>query len=348
MSTCGSYTTALAFWATRCEDTTNLPRCGASVVQDFTASIKDSVKMRRMLVDLGALPEESAEPPRPKDGEARNRLHLSVPDRAQRRHPRGTVAHAITGQVDSKRTFILPSNSFCRIGEDAFVASPELTYYQMASRARYPYQAIEAGYVLCSAFAFDPVGHDRVARRVPPTSVVRIATFLEKLPGVWGVEKAREYLRFVHDGCDSPPEIQLSMELAMPRSLGGRQWPRHECAREFPLLEERYQRMLGSQSVRADIYLPDYDAILEYDSYENHMGKWDFDHTNKRAEILRADLHKVIPVTHGMVMNSGEFDDAIWVWEEEIGIPHAARNRHTAMLQRDLHETLVAKNRRWF
>lgn len=373
MSICCGYITSLAFWATRNDDGGSLPRLDFEDMGELSARVGEARTLRLRLAELGAFPGESAFAPdtNVKAG-VRNSLHVIVPSREKRSHTPGVITHApsrlmvapalmpdphaapptgnpiATAAHVSDTPIQLPAQSFCEIGPGQFVASPELTFYEIASRSNNLWRAIETGYLLCSGFSLSPLGYERVARRVPLTSRDSIADFLEALSGAWGINKARKALSFVKDECDSPPEIQLSMELGMPDRLGGRGWPVHCAAYKIDLDNERYQRILGCNYVKADLYLESVNGILEYDSYEDHMGKWQFDHTQKRAGVLRAMQYEVVSVTHGMVMNNREFDDSLYTWEEELGISHKAPTHRTLNLQHEMHNFLISQERRRF
>ncbi len=373
MSICGGYITSFAFWATRDDDGGGLPRLDYAAMGDLSAGVREAKAMRLRMAELGAFPGESAALPENGTGgtgpKVRNSLHLIVPSRSKRSHAPGVITHAPSKKIMTpprlvtqvhglqgasqsnlvSNTYVrLPPNSFCEIGPGQYIASPELTFYEIASRSNNIWRAVETGYLLCSAFSLSPLGYERIARRVPVTSRESIAQFLDAIPGAWGVDKARRALAYVRDECDSPPEIQLSMELGMPERVGGRGWPEHCAAYRIDLDSERYERMLDCEYVKADLYFPTNKSVLEYDSYEDHMGKWQFDHTQKRAGVLRAMHYKVVSVTNGMVMNNREFDDSLFTWEETLGIPHKSPSHRTRNLQHEMHEFLIAPDRRRF
>ena len=350
MSTCGGHTTSLAYWATRCGNGGGLCRASLADMGKLKAGAKDSKLMRKTMAELGAIPSEMGLLSPDAKAPVRNNMHLLVATDKDRRHSRGTSCHTLPGvtATHALETPALPDDAFCEVGDGLFVSSPELTFLQMASIAKRFDQVVETGYLLCGAFALSPYGYDRVDHRDPVTSVEKISAFLAQMPGVQGVDRARQALQYVHGNCDSPPEVHLSMDFGLPEKRGGRGWPLHDCAHVVPLEEPRHRRMLGCDYIKGDVHFPSLNSMFEYDSYEDHMGKWQFDHTQKRAQILRNLEYTVVSVTYGMVMNNQEFDDWVYEWERYLGIEKPVPSLKVQGLQHDLHAFLTQPQRRRF
>ena len=60
-----------------------------------------------------------------------------------------------------------------------------------------------------------------------------------------------------------------------------------------PLVNERY--------FEGDLYLPTVRGNVEYDSYEFHTGKYRYDHTQTRRNILEAMDVKTVSATWGQL-----------------------------------------------
>lgn len=361
MAGCAGYWSSLAYWATRPEGASKPEYVPSSIAKTFDATSRTAAHLRTTLAEAGALPEESAILRVGEDGRVRNTLNLIVPTREQRRTLVGAKVYALRSAVQGKNAIqgrglvqgsdsqiLLPENSICQIGEEAYVMSPDATFLEIASRAPLAYKAVEAGYLLCASFALSCKGYERTGRHEPPTDVAHIAHYLEQMRGIHGVARARRVLQWVHDGCDSPPEVNGSMLFGLPYGEGGIKFPFHEVAWRFDLKDEVYLRALGCGYVKADLYVPSLDTIFEYDSYEDHMGKWLFDHTQQRAGILRAMGHRVVSVTNGQIKDFQSFMDSVYVWENELGLPHRVGSEHERNLQREVHDFLFRENRRRF
>lgn len=146
-------------------------------------------------------------------------IDVLVSSEAGRRAGRGVTCHLCSSS--------LPSGSFVSAGRrsvDLWVTSPELTYVQLAAQLDVLATAF-VGTVLCSDFRVDEFEEAGVVRRSPHdeplTSVARISAYLDRVPGLRGVDKARRALAFVRDGALSPPEAGLALAALLPPHLGG-------------------------------------------------------------------------------------------------------------------------------
>lgn len=127
-------------------------------------------------------------------------------------------------------TTMLPSGSIQPAGlrgYDILVASPELTFIQIAATEDIRVAAY-VGTALCASYRIDEFSVSGLTRRAEPetslTSVKRIAAFLRRAKGVYGVDAARRALKYVRDGALSPPEGGISLLAMLPCRLGGFGW----------------------------------------------------------------------------------------------------------------------------
>ena len=139
-----------------------------------------------------------------------------------RRAIHGIMCHTCTTQ--------LPKGSIQRSGlrgYDILVTSPELTFVQIAATEDMRVAAY-VGMALCSSFRIDDFEASGLARREAPegalTSTKKIAAFLRRAKGLYGVGKAREALSHVRDGALSPPEGGIALLSMLKPRLGGFDW----------------------------------------------------------------------------------------------------------------------------
>lgn len=212
---------------------------GATIARDNPTDAAHRSLLTRLLFDegrgvnLSALPERTRSTTAPdrvdvtvldqlsrERGEGARALHICVSRRSARRQVSGASVHLMSGGY--------PAGSFCRLRDDVMVASPELTFLQMACVLSL--EALVAyGFELCGYFARG--SERRIFVNCPAlTSAGRIASFLERLgrlrarrgEGVpWGTARARRALAHVIDGAASPEEAVAAMVLSMPSRLGG-------------------------------------------------------------------------------------------------------------------------------
>lgn len=112
-------------------------------------------------------------------------------------------------------------------GYDIVVTSPELTFVQIAAIEDLRVAAY-VGMALCSLFRLDEFSTSGLAKREDPeeplTSVKKIAAYLRRAKGLYGVDKARRALRYVRDGALSPPEGGIGLLAMLPCGSGGFGW----------------------------------------------------------------------------------------------------------------------------
>ena len=183
------------------------------------------------------------------------KAHVLVSSHAARSLKPSCVCHIWSTQ--------LASGSFYSIGDDIFVSTPEFLFLQMANTVS-RHRLIAIGYELCGTHViYRQFGRGIATSTHPLTSTSRIARFLEKSPGRYGVKTAREALRWVVDMSNSPMESTLSMLFVLPRMQGGQPLSGIELNREFPLNDE-WRRRLGKRSFKPDIYFTKERVAVEY------------------------------------------------------------------------------------
>ena len=126
------------------------------------------------------------------------------------------------------------------------------------------HRLIALGYELCGTYVvYRQFGRGIATSTRPLTSTNRIARFLDKCTGRYGVKTAREALRWVVDKSNSPMESALAMLAVLPKTQGGQHLSGIELNREFPLNAE-WRRRLGRQSFKPDIYFAKQRVAVEY------------------------------------------------------------------------------------
>lgn len=324
-----SHNSSRAYWLTRRHDGGGLPiACDVSLA-DATASARE---VRRAIVALrGRNPLHAA---------LGQKLDILVPS-SNGRHPCADVRMHLC-----KRS--LPEGSFVALSPDVLVASPELCFLQMAESLDVLGEVVELGFELCGTYAFGPDGRTLAGSRPPLTSVARIAGYLDRCAGVRGVAKARSALRWVMDGSASPMETLLAMELGMPKRLGGRGFPPFVVNRRIELLDEHLRRLAQRSRVYVDLLFEHQGLCLEFDSFEHHGGREEYDNTQARANALRSMGLRVNSITYGQVASLARFDDLVWGLETQLGLRHRPCGDSTRARQRELHALLADVRRRHF
>ena len=104
---------------------------------------------------------------------------------------------------------------------------------------------------------------------MPLTSYNALSHFADELPSVRGIELFRATLRRSMPMSFSPMETMLALMLTLPTGLGGYGLPR-------PILNVRLRAgragISSQRTILPDLYWPEREVLLEYESFEFHEG----------------------------------------------------------------------------
>lgn len=322
MGLCIGYQSALRYWLTK-TDGEEAPGCA-------TIGAFRQAEASAALVKEGTLPF-AAEEDRP--------LHLAVHDPRLRHRVRNAQVHVYATEP--------AAGSFCQLPNGNLVASPELTFLQMAVGSSL-WRAVEVGNYLTSTFAVADSGRGYAGRRAQLVSAARVSEYLEELPPhTYGLARAKQAIKYVVEMTASPMESQLAMHYVLPPDLGGR-GPMQMVANQVIQIEEHGQRLLGSAYLVGDLYLPEFSCDLEFDSREYHTGAFRLDHTQARRNVLEAMQVKTVSATSGQIGTIRSFDDFTWLLEERIGREHPTYTREQRSAQMELFAWLTDWRRTLF
>lgn len=205
---------AALFWESQSLEGPHAPRRVMSPPDCGAPTARDVERARNLLAFLPCEP-----------------LHVLVGSRLDRRWHPGIVAHSCTKE--------LPTGSFFSIGEGMFIASPELTFIQLARRLPIEH-LIHFAMMLCGVYAREPAlramedgcpeplfaQRRRLSKRAALITVDDLRSYVNELRGVQGrglkgVQLAIQALPHVIGRSRSPMESALSMALCLPHRLGG-------------------------------------------------------------------------------------------------------------------------------
>ena len=319
MGLCLGFESALQYWLTKGEDEA-VPE-GTDTGRFAFAQASSRLARREHL------PLEPSE---------KRPLHLMVPNQ--------TVKHRLDGFEVHVCSTRLPEHSFRRLSGDNLVASPELTFLQMAPHHTL-WELVEIGCYLCSTFSISERGRDYTGEREQLVTLDDLRRYVSSLPKrTYGMRQARRALEYVVELTASPKEVHLAMHYGMPPDLGGR-GPIAISANQIIKIEEHGQRLLDEHHLKGDLYLSDYRSDLEYDSLTYHTGRFRLDHTQTRRNVLEAMEIKTISATHGQMDTLQHFDDFTWLLEERIGREHSEATKDQRSAQVDLFQWMNDRER---
>ena len=259
-------------------------------------------------------------------------LYLLVPKAARRRTVKNVKQRLC-------RT-AMPDRSFLRLGDWAYVPTPELTFLLMAHHLKL-FELVMLGMELCGHYRL--VGaptHSTLASKLtlygqaPLTNPQRIAAVLERAGGMTGLPLAKRALGYVAEGSASPMETALYLLLCLPRKLGGYGLPRPQLnARRR--VTARAGSLTLSKTLVPDLFWPSKRLDLEYDSEEFHASVDALQKGARRALALRAMGVEVVSVTKEVVYEEDAFDALARVVAKFLGV-RVRKQTQTGELQRSL------------
>lgn len=210
----------------------------------------------------------------------------------------------------------LPRDSFAKLARGLYVSSPEFVFLQMA-RELTLIQLIELGFELCGSYALDSTCEKGFRAREPITSVFRLQTFVNKADGVHGAKSARRALKYIIEGSASPMETVLAMMLTLPMAMGG-------CALPRPKLNRERSMRVGvggeTRIRRSDLFWPDANLALEYESDLEHLSSRKFSEDSIRRNEFVVDGVIVVTVTRMQMRNLLEFRKLVDQLSRMLGV----------------------------
>lgn len=169
----------------------------------------------------------------------------------------------------------LPASALLRINRNLYVAAPELALVQIAETATLM-QLTQVIMELCGTYSPTPhptVDHPETAMYKIPAVTTRaaIAAFAGRVRAkVRARNLIRQALEIAREGAASPAETNLALMLGLPLERGGYGFgmPRLNAQLDVPEDELAY---VGQPYYTPDLYWPDFNADIEYESTEFHL-----------------------------------------------------------------------------
>ncbi len=251
-------------------------------------------------------------------------VDLLVPRDSRRRVVEGAVLHSIETP--------LPSKSLLSISEGLCLVSPEFCFVQMAQILSVG-ELARIAFEFCGCYVLDE-SRDRGMRRCQPlTSRERLLAFIEKMPPLRGLPKARIVAGLVADRCASPREAALFALLCFPVKEGGFGIPVAQVNKEIAL-SKRSSRVFGSSFYVGDLVWPEAKVIVEYDGLLDHAARGRIARDAGRRDALVAEGYTVFVVTDRQISDATLFQGIAKAVARRIG--YKLRIRDTAFEQRSV------------
>lgn len=164
---------------------------------------------------------------------------------------------------------VMPGGLLLELSSGVYAVGPELCFIQMARKSSLV-GAVVLGCELCGRYSHFSEMVSGYYERPPLTSVEKIGEAVSALPGLYGVSRAREALRWVRDGARSPMETVLVAELFLPGRHKGLAFVSPELNYEVRL-DDAAAAITGTKGCAIDVAWPGVRRGVEYDSLEFHL-----------------------------------------------------------------------------
>ena len=214
-------------------------------------------------------------------------------------------------------------DSFVRVAPGVFVASPELSFVQVAQKESFA-KTLLYGYALCGTFALDETRKSGLAERERLTSVRRLEGYVGRCGDLRGIKRAREAVRYVREGSASPRESKLSMMLTLPLCHGGKGFPAAKLNKRIDI-PNRFAWLGGRNYYVADLFWEGARVTAEYDSDLEHTNKVSIYRDSDKRNTLMDMGYSPLCFTSIQLDDPEAFDHAVEALRRKLGVRRPAR-----------------------
>lgn len=200
----------------------------------------------------------------------REKVHLLTKTHEAARHSHDVAIHTTTLELG-------PAD-FHLAAPGVFVCSPEFALIQSAQTLG-EIEFLQIAFALCGTYR---VG---INDAYPLTTPLRINQMLDRMTGLNGAKFARRLIPHILAGAASPRETQLVLHLCLPYRMGGYGIPHPQLNPRIGL-PAHVQRLTGNSVLFPDLFWPDKNIAVEYDSDKWHTGSSRIANDARRRNIL--------------------------------------------------------------
>jgi len=231
------------------------------------------------------------------------------------------VQHVFSGKITAN-CFVDVYDGQKTSSSELEVSSPEFCFLQMAGQLPL-IGLIQLGYELCGSYSMSITeSHNkhesRFYNRPSLTSIKNLHELIAAMPGFIGHKNAVRSLRYIIEESASPMETKLSMLLSLPHKYGGYGIPKPKLNARI-VLSKTAERSSSKSFYKCDLFWPDHDLAVEYDSDTYHSGPAQIASDSKKRNALASMGIQVITITTQQLYDSSEFEKAARVIAKLLG-----------------------------
>lgn len=180
---------------------------------------------------------------------------------------------------------VFPACSFVMLDVGMQLVSPELSFWQMGKILPLG-ELIKFGDALTGKYSYTLDANGRMVKRhMSLTTVKRLSDFIAKMGTRKCNPNAFKAIKYIVEGSESPMESDVTILLCLKRLYGGFALPKPIMG-YVVRLDEIGKRLAECSECRCDMYWPDANYDLEYDSNQEH-GPEAASHDSMRRSAIR-------------------------------------------------------------
>lgn len=222
-------------------------------------------------------------------------------------HGLTNVKHKSTGiAVSHYRPTPLPKGSLCKITDNLFITSPELTLVEMVCDLPFA-QGVALICEFCGLYSINPARNGELFSRQPLTTINQFKAFLDKAQGLRGLHTARIAANFAFDHSRSPRETAASLLLSLKPKRGGYALEKPNVNSHITL-DKKTQNITGVTQLEPDLLWPEQKVCLEYDSASFHGDDLQLTIDAQRKNALQSAGYQVVTLTSAQISNVSQMD----------------------------------------
>ncbi len=236
-------------------------------------------------------------------------VHIAVPGKIFRNNTETLAFHRLPANM--------PENSFIRIDESMYIASPEYCFLQAANEMTLQ-DAVTLACDLCAIYIKDKYEEYGQRRREIITSTEQISGYLDHAKNIHGINKAKRAITYALNRANSPMESRLATIIMLPLFCGGYGLIKPELNKDV-LLSENGAAHLGRPVCCCDMVWEKQKIVLEYDSNLSHLSIKQHYKDKKRATALGLSDYKVIQITAADVQSFRPIENLFFMIRNALG-----------------------------
>lgn len=240
------------------------------------------------------------------DGE---KLHILIP-----REDARTRSALATCHVEAAA---LPKGALIRLPDGNCVCTPAFTFQQLAAKLPLT-QAVALGFELSGSYRLSPDREKSFQARPALVAPNHLRQFAEAHHAHRGAPKSRVAARYVLSNSASPMETITAIPLVLPCRYGGYGLPAPRMNHTIQLPESA-RRTCGKRYLVADLFWPEQQLCVEYNSTQFHTGSKKIDSDARRQTALLDAGIQVIEVTAAQALSADGMDAIATTLAKKVG-----------------------------